>query len=77
MALNRENLFLQMVDPPIHKILDQILKVFVAEMYLLSLLRQLKWSLNFLPKKLLYQAVISHIALLVKGKQNTVRGEHF
>lgn len=57
--------FCKWFDPPIHKILDEILKVFVAEMYLLSLLRQLKWSLNLLPEKLLYHAVISHIALPV------------
>lgn len=57
MALNIENLFFcKLFDPPIHKILDEILKVFVAEVYLLSLLRQLKWSLNFLPDKLLYHA---------------------
>lgn len=39
-------------DPPIHKILGQILKVCMVEMYLLSLLNQLKWSLSFLPEEL-------------------------
>lgn len=33
--------------------------------------------LNSLPEKLLYHTVVSHIALLVKGKQNSVGGSLF
>lgn len=76
-ALNTERLFLQIVWSSSPQNTGSNFEGFRGWNVPAVIAEAIEVVLNFLPEKLLYHAVISHIALLVKGKQNRVRGEPF